>query len=79
MKMEFVKEEFESTFNYLRQAYREMNDFVVFPKDKPAYDGFEIDAFQTYCSAKFRAERDGLEIEEIYPLLIEMEKIILQK
>lgn len=62
MRMEFVKEEFESTFNYLRQAYREMNDFVVFPKEKVQYDGFEIDGFYYYSTAKFRADRDGLEI-----------------
>ncbi len=69
MKMLFAYDNTCSTLDYLQKAYAEMHDFVVFPKEKSTYDGFEIDGCQTYCSAKKRAQQDGLEIGETYPLI----------
>lgn len=69
MRMAFDHDDLCSTLDYLQKAYADMHDFIVFPSEKESYTGFEIDCYQTYFSAKKRAEKDGLEIGELYPMM----------
>lgn len=69
MKMRFSYDDLCSTLDYLQKAYADNHDFVVFPAGKPQYNGYEIDCYQTYFSARKRADADGMEIGELYPLM----------
>lgn len=76
MRLEFRMDEFHSTLDYFRKAYRDNHDYVVSPPDRQEYTGYEINCFQTYFFAQKKAEAEGMQLGELEPLIIAMNKAI---